>query len=408
MSAALALVKRELGVDAVILGTRTLRGRGLDGLVGGEQVEISAAPPETVSVAPRVTQRSAASASQAPHPKQTQAPATPSNASGKDATRVQWPSIASKVPEYAEVERIDQLLNNAARQKPTAARQSPPQSPPPTADDAPPAPHSNRAIAKQLEPFYHQLVQSEVSRELARRIVTDAARSLPRGASLDADQIAGALRRCIAQSVPATGGVQLVKGEMKRVALVGPAGGGKTTTLAKLAAQFKLKHKKNVAILSLDMQRMAAHAQVQRYGELIGVPVYPAQTAMEVKEALHQVGEVDLLLIDTPGVGLRETSRFTRLAMMLRAARPDEVHLVLPASLAAASQRALFKAFTPVGVQHLVLTHLDDAAGLGVILDTLDRVQCDVSYTTGGQRVPSDITEACGEHVASLIFATEG
>src|SRR5262249_10213757 len=146
-----------------------------------------------------------------------------------------------------------------------------------------------------------------------------------------------ALRTSIARRIPPTGGVLLTPGTTRRVVLVGPPGGGKTTTLSKLAAHFALRLKKNVAILSLDMHRLGTHDQLGRFADLVGVPVFTAQTVSAVRDALREISqqpEIDLLLIDTHGVSPRERGRFARLAALLRAAKADETHLVLPASLA--------------------------------------------------------------------------
>jgi len=348
MADALAKVKKTFGADAVILGTRSL-GSGLDRLVGRPTVEITAAPPDTVTVAPRVRP-----APVAPTPP---APATP---------------VAATAPATAPSAQI-------------------------AASDLPP----------HLEPLYLQLVQQEVGAELARRLVAQAARALPADHAPSPDAVATELRRFIADLVPAAGGIAVTPGTPRRVALVGPPGGGKTTTLAKLAAIFRLRQRCTVAVLSIDMHRLAGHAQLGRYGEIIGVPVFTAQTVGEVKDALREAGAPDVLLVDTPGIGLRDTARFARLAALLRAARPDEVHLVLPASLNPTCQQRMADAFRPLGISRLALTHLDDAAGLGVVLNAAERVSCELSYLADGQRVPADIEEACGTRVAELICPTK-
>ena len=92
-------------------------------------------------------------------------------------------------------------------------------------------------------------------------------------------------------------------------------------------------------------------------------------------------------------------------AALLRAARPTEVHLVLPASLEGAVQTRHARFFAPLGVSRLLLTRLDEALGFGVVLNVVERLNCRLSYWTTGQRVPSDIEEACGERVAELVLS---
>jgi flagellar biosynthesis protein FlhF len=263
------------------------------------------------------------------------------------------------------------------------------------------------ALPEQLYPHYLQLVQNEVAEELAARLLQAAAREVPGGKVAGGRVLGETLRRCIAEMVPTAGPVAWVPGTLRRVALVGPSGGGKTTTLAKLAAHFKLRLRKDVRLLSLDMQRLAANEQLRRYAEIIRVPMESAQTAPGVHEALKRCEGADCVLIDTPGVGLREQGRFARLAMLLRAARADEVHLVLPASLTPGAQTRLGQSFAPLGVSRVVLTHLDEAVGFGVVLNAVERLKCHLSYLSAGQNVPRDIEEACGQRVAELILPLE-
>jgi len=243
-----------------------------------------------------------------------------------------------------------------------------------------------------------------VAEELARRLALQAAELAGR-ASPDPVTLRQVLCQTIARLVPKAGGIRLTSGQTRRVALVGPAGAGKTTTLAKLAAQFKLRQRKRVAILSLDMQRLGADDQMRRYAEIIGVPLYTAQTIGAVKHTLRSMEPADLLLIDTHGVNSADRSHFARLATMLRAARPDEVHLVLPASMAPQVQQRMLGHFEPLGVSRVVLTHLDEAVGLGVLLSTIDKLQYGLSYVTDGESVPNHITDACPQRLAEVILS---
>jgi flagellar biosynthesis protein FlhF len=326
MREALARVKRDLGADAVILGTRSLPAGGVGGLVGRERVEITAAAPETPARGPRIA--------------------------------------------------------NGTRR----------------ATGVPPLP-------EDVYPYYVQLVRSEVAEELALRVVQEAA--VAAGGDKTAERFREKMRAAIMRMIPTSNGITLTSGTTQRVALIGPPGGGKTTTLAKLAAQFKLRKRKRVAVLSLDMHRMAAGEQLRQYAELIGVPIYVTQIIVDVRELVRRLEPVDLLLIDTPGVGPRDRGRFVRLAALLRAARPQETHLVMPVSLARLVQQRTAEFFGPLGVSRVVLTRLDEAIGLGVVLTAVARMGWALSYLTDGQNVPKNIQEACGRRVAELILPVQ-
>jgi flagellar biosynthesis protein FlhF len=346
MPDALALVKRELGPDAVILGTRTLTS-SLGRIVGRERVEITA------------------SAGAAARPAVATAAAAP--------VRTGQSSAKPAAPLPGRSENREELPKN------------PPQLP------------------ESVYPYYVSLVRSEVEASLAERVAQAAARSAN---GKDETAVRTALRGAIAAMVPAVGGIELTNGACRRVALIGPPGGGKTTTIAKLAAHFGLRMRKRVALVSFDTHRPGTHDQTRRYAELIGVPAVAAQTVSGVREALQRLPESDLVLIDTPGVGWRDRGRFARLAALLRAARPDEVHLTLPASLSARVQQQAAQTFAPLGVSRLVLTRLDEAVGLGAVLNVIDRLSIGVSYLAGGQRVPTDLEEAQRERLAELVLAS--
>ena len=325
MHEALALVKRELGQQAVILGTRSSPRAGLGGLVGRSFVEITAVPADTPGVrAPRVSQARCGTA----------APALPGD----------------------------------------------------------------------VLPYYQRLVEQEVAEELATRLVQEAARLARQRRISGQTALQELLRETIAATIPVTGGIRLVPGATRRVALVGPAGSGKTTTLAKLAAHFALRCRRRVAIVSLDLQRLDANDQLRRYAEIIGVPMHAAQTVAEVKEALRALHAVDLVLIDTHGVCAGNRGHFVRLAALLRAARPDEVHLVLPASMLPSVHARLAAHFAPLGVSQVVLTRLDEAVGAGVILNAVAKLNWGLSYVTTGESIPNNIEEACPQRLVALLF----
>lgn len=269
-----------------------------------------------------------------------------------------------------------------------------------TAAAATPAPAA--PTSEFSDDAYVRLVQNEMAEELARRVVQSAAQRCRPGAGAPA--LHRALREELAQLIPDSPGIQLSDARRRTVALVGPAGGGKTTTLAKLAAHFALRLRKRVAILSLDMHRLATHAQIRRYGEIIRVPVHTAQTVSGVKQALAQLADVELLLIDTAGASRRDSGRLARLAALLRSVRPDEVHLVLPASLSTAAQLRAAETFAGIGASHAILTHLDDVVGLGVVFTAIQKLGLPASFLSAGQVVPDDLEIACGRRLAGVLL----
>src|SRR5256885_1984087 len=178
------------------------------------------------------------------------------------------------------------------------------------------------------------------------------------------------------------------------VALVGPTGVGKTTTVAKLAANFKLVHGLRPGLVTVDTYRIAAVEQLRTYAEIIDLPLAVANAPSEMKPALDELGDVDLVLIDTAGRSPRDEVKIRELADFLAEARPDEVHLVLSAVAGERSLRSAVERFSVVRADRLILTKLDEADGLGGVLAVLGHADRPVSYLTTGQAVPDDIEPA--------------
>lgn len=351
---ALAQVKKALGPDAVILGTRTISSGPLGALVGKTAVEITAAPPETPTRAPR---------------------------------------LGGTGPAGGRRVSVQQRAGSSA-----AGKRDRPGAGPPVIGQPNPL-----EVPGELYPYYLKLVQNEVAAELAAELIRQAVAVEP-NAQRRPEALRRAMREAIARLVPLAGGVELPHGEMRRVALVGPPGAGKTSTAAKLAAHFKLRERRRVGVLSIDMHRMATHAELGRYAKLIGVPFETAQTVTGLRDARRRLEGVELVLIDTPGVSWRDRGRFVRLAALLRSADAHEVHLVLPASMSSEVQRRCAEQFAPLGVSRVALTRVDELIGCGAVLNAMSRLSWGLSYLCDGQTVPSHLQEACSERLAELVL----
>lgn len=369
MPAALALVKRDLGADAVILGTRTIEPHGVGRLLGRGVVEITASPGVSG------VGRGSSADVRGERPAEIR------------VGRASRPSMS--------VEPVGSAVRTTGRDTASDARTAGVVNGPRCGPYGLP----NHGLSNDLLPYYTRLVQHELAAELAAELVQRAARS-----GGDAEALERELREYIAGLIPTSGGITLTGTQARRVLFVGPPGAGKTTSVAKLAAHFALRQKKRVAVVSLDMHRLGAHEQLRRYAEIIGVAFHAAQSGAEVRELFAKLKDVDLILIDTPGVGRRDDARFARLAAMMRAAKADEIHLVLPAGMSEAVQSRTAAAFAPLGVSRVVLTRLDDALGLGVITNTVAKLNWRLSYVCNGQNVPRDIEEACGRRLAAVVF----
>lgn len=221
-------------------------------------------------------------------------------------------------------------------------------------------------------------VARRLADELPDRLSADQARYLPLGVLSRSLAITG-------YDVAASGGV---------VALVGPTGVGKTTTIAKLAARAVLRHgASQVALVSTDNYRIGAAAQLEHYGRLLGTRVFPAHDAESLREVLDVLRGRRVVLVDTAGVAGSDP-RLEQQMQLLRAAGELRTCLVLAANAQAQAIDDMVRAFLPQQPQACILTKLDEAPSLGGALSALIRHRLPLDYTTDGQRVPEDLATA--------------
>ncbi len=141
----------------------------------------------------------------------------------------------------------------------------------------------------------------------------------------------------LAESSVSEARFELKSGDRRIVALVGPTGVGKTTTVAKLAAGFRIEARRRVGLLTIDTFRIAAVQQLRAYAEIMDLPMEVVEKPDQMKPALDRLGDVDLVLIDTAGRSPRSDARIDQLVELLRSAQPDETHLVLSSTNSASS-----------------------------------------------------------------------
>ncbi|EKE75405.1 flagellar biosynthesis protein FlhF [Gallaecimonas xiamenensis] len=191
------------------------------------------------------------------------------------------------------------------------------------------------------------------------------------------------------------------------VAMMGPTGVGKTTTIAKLAAHYALKHGADeVALVSTDTYRIGAHDQLATYGRIIGCPVKVAKDAEELEDVLYQLRNRSLVLIDTAGLGQRDLRLSQQLTTLVQAGQvPIQRYLVLSAT---SQMRVLSDAvnrFSQVPLDGLVLTKLDETLSLGEALGLAIQNALPIGYLTDGQRVPEDLQVAQQDNLLERALA---
>lgn len=178
-------------------------------------------------------------------------------------------------------------------------------------------------------------------------------------------------------------------------ALIGPTGVGKTTTTAKLAARYVMKHgTQNLGLITTDAYRVGGHEQLRIYGKILGVMVHAVKDEADLKIALNELKNKHTILIDTVGVSQRDRMVTEQIAMLSSTKTPIKKLLCLNATSTGETLTDVIQAYKGKGLDGCIITKLDEAATIGNALDVIIREKLKLFYTANGQRVPEDINLA--------------
>lgn len=452
MQAALDLVRRELGPDAVILHTRELpQSRFFPWRRTTERVEITAGTGMNVRTPRAVLQQSGGRTAQptpAPQRRPIEATRSYGATSPPTSTSPQDDQFLAPPPKFLlDRNRSNPTIQppaprNVVPAQPSTFRQPVPSQPhqiPPQSATAPLAANSRDArnvtweqhealtrqlssieklvekltretrarnddVPRELFEIYTELIDAELDENLARELACQLKEVCPPERTTDASIVREHLRDLVRKDLRTTTPIQVVPGKRKVVALVGPTGVGKTTTIAKLAANFRLRDGIRMGLVTVDTYRVAAVEQLRTYAEIIDLPMKVVTTPQEMRGALDELLGLDLILIDTAGRSPKDEVKIQELKTLLAEAQVDEVHLVLSLTSSLRNLASTAAQFAGAGATSMILTKLDEASGMGTLLSVAKQVPLPISYLTTGQDVPDDIETADPVRMSRLIL----
>jgi flagellar biosynthesis protein FlhF len=267
-------------------------------------------------------------------------------------------------------------------------------------------------VSQDLSDAYAMLTSAELSSELAREIVQAAGDRLngqhrPPGRATpktDASTFQRALIEEISSRFTTEGTLGRSPAPPRIVALVGPPGSGKTTTLVKLAVNYGLAARRPVLLLSVDTHRVAAADQLRSYAAILGVGFQLLETVSSLAQTIEENRGKELIFIDTPGLAYGDLQDSESLAHFLATRGDIDTHLVLPASMKAADLSRMVDAFEVLRPQHLLFTKLDETRSYGPIFSEAARTRKPLSFFAAGQRIPEDLEAATPERVLEMVL----
>jgi len=251
--------------------------------------------------------------------------------------------------------------------------------------------------------IYEKLLVSGVGEQRAQALLNELPDLTAWSEAAQIPLALSALRDLIGRRICSSGPIVLTPGRLKAVALIGPTGVGKTTTIAKIAAHFALVENKRVALITVDTYRVAAVEQLRIYSELIEIPLAVAYNLEDVLPIVAHYEDYDLLLIDTAGRSQKNIAQVGEIKSLLEAVN-CETHLVMSAQFKEQDMVEMVRRFSEARVDRLLFTKLDETDSYGTLLNVAEETGIPLSYLTTGQKVPEDIEIADGGKLAGLML----
>ena len=369
MASGLKQVREELGPDALILSTRTVR-NGKLGLLDTPTIEITA----TIDIPLSGKQEKAAPANSLPQPtlpRSSNTPASPAPPDGKDK--------ALESRQTVQAGNIKQALPD----------------------------HLN-LTQQHLESATRLLEESGIDEATSKKVANLTAERLSSAEIVDNSKLRSFLSRTIESLVqvePPHFEQQPKPPGQSRIALLGPTGVGKTTTLAKLAAHYHSNHSLSIALVTIDTYRFAAVEQLKAYAEIMKLPVDVVISPAHLQESLHYHRDKDLVLIDTAGRSPRDSLFIQELVAFFQPHLGIEKHLVLSAATRESELLETIRHFEVTGIDRTIYTKIDECKQAGAILNVQLQNKAPLSYITNGQRVPEDLLQITSRSVAELFLS---
>lgn len=391
--------KEDLGPNAVVLNVKTMKQRGLAKLFKKDYVEITAALEEK-EFAQAINSKKPTFDSVAQNTTKPTVPAKPQQTAKIDLKADDNIKVHSKSTEVIEekLDDIHKMIKNKMDKEEVETKTEEPK-------QAKPSPSS--VNFKSLKLIYNKLLENEVDEKYANIIINDIESSLKKESNLDSILASVYQKIILKLGEPAV----ISDDERKKIIFfVGPTGVGKTTTIAKLASDYKLNRNKKIAMITADTYRIAAVEQLNTYASILDVGVNVIYTPTEIVENVKELAHNDMIFVDTAGRSHKNISQRDEVIEMINLVRESdldldiEIFLVLSVTTKYKDLVAIVDAYKQLNGIRLLFTKTDETSALGNILNIRWYTDAPLSYSTYGQNVPDDIEKLDVQKLAKNLL----
>lgn len=372
---ALKLIKADLGPDAVILDTRSVRKNGPFGFLEKPIIEITAAiESDPIDL---VKQIDGLSRKERPAVQLTDmSPASP------------WSNgrygLERDTGLREELEKIKQMISSLQDEERA---------------------ESKIKLSNTASSYYQGMIKSGVDPFISLRLLEGLEKMHPSRDGIDPSKWRNNLAKALAGLIKVTGPFSAGKeSAVARHLLLGPTGVGKTTTLVKLAAQFTLVQKKKVALINIDNYRIGAAEQLKIYSQIIGVPMESVSDSDSFQNALKKFAVFDLIFIDSTGRSQKDVEQLKAMEEYVPGNSQINCHLVLSATTKDRDLREVINNYRCLNIESFIFTKIDESNSFGEIVNQCVRAKKPLSYLTTGQKVPEDLELASAQRVTELVL----
>lgn len=371
---AIRQAKEEMGRDAIILQTRQIKRNGMLGWFTAPQVEITVAMDDSLQVhTDRIRKQ-------------------PGSSRPAAETVIKIDENAASVNERELIEEIKRM-NDLMGDMRTRLYEV----------------ENIKGLCEAVQVFYGSLTENRVKREIAMQIAVSVESRLPRSNGVDSRWAKEVCLHTLREYVQDISPIKLdgkKKGNL--VFIVGPTGVGKTTTIAKLAANMTFLDGKSTALITLDTYRISAAEQLRTFADIMGIPISVVFTVAEMREAVNKYREKDIVFVDTAGRSPYNDEQMDELSQYVNIAQPDETILVMSVTTDSNDLIDIYHQFEDIGIDKLIFTKLDETSTYGQMLNAIYEIKKPIAYLTTGQNVPDDIEIPDSLSLARMFLGKEG